>query len=268
VGDCHGCIEELKRLYGMLSWISLDGIWSVGDLVDRGPDSGGVVDFCRTHGIHLVRGNHESTILSVMKTGGYTKNPDRNRTIKSIADVFAGPENWKYLSDSPYLWAIDDLNVVVVHAGLWPGFPLYLQANSHAVAIAQAINPEKLGDSVWYEHMARENAKAGFQKYIPWQDLYDGPENVVYGHSVYDRPRITQGFGGWTIGIDTGVPFGGSLTAVILPDKAFIQVPAAKVYCTENSRVPVSPPRYSGDPLASSDDPEYTEGKVGTDAKS
>ena len=53
-GDCHGCPEELKQLVGALSWLSLDAIFSTGDLVDRGPDSGAVVDFCRLNGIKKV----------------------------------------------------------------------------------------------------------------------------------------------------------------------------------------------------------------------
>ena len=255
LGDVHGCIEELKQLYSVLSYLSLDGIWSVGDIVDRGSDSGAVVEFCRTHQIKLVCGNHESTMRSIHKT---TSRKARNQTItRSMAQIDATENpgaNWAYLISAPYLWAIDDLGVLLVHGGVWPRIPISKQASTHAVAIAQAINPNKLGDTVWYEKAERANRLAGYQKYVPWQDLYDGPENVVYGHTVYDRPRLVQNAGtGWTLGIDTGVPFGGSLTAVVLPERTIVQVQARTLYCADEGTRPLPPPFHNQKVLTEDD---------------
>lgn len=60
-GDVYGCIDELTLLHQHLN----DGrrkMISVGDLVDRGPDSVGVVRFAQKHFDHVVKGNHDSKL--------------------------------------------------------------------------------------------------------------------------------------------------------------------------------------------------------------
>ena len=62
-GDAHGALDSLVELYSMLCWESLDELWHLGDLIDRGPDSEGVVAFCREFGIKGIMGNHEGAML-------------------------------------------------------------------------------------------------------------------------------------------------------------------------------------------------------------
>lgn len=247
IGDVHGCIKELIILYNQLCYFSLDEINCVGDLIDRGPDSGEVVDFCREKEIKLVKGNHESTMYDIVrKLKGFTRNQDKRKTIDQINVTSHSKENWKYLLEAPYLRAVDDLNLLIVHAGVWPA-PVYIQAENRAVCKAQAINPRKVGDTVWYEHMNKKNKEEGFEKYVAWQRVYCMRENLVYGHSVYCHPRLVQNPGvGWTYGIDTGAPFGGALTALIVPDMVIVQVPALEVYWTKKqckTARSVPPPR-------------------------
>ncbi len=45
IGDIHGCLEPLKLLWGMIDPQPDDRIIFVGDYVDRGPDTKGVIDF-------------------------------------------------------------------------------------------------------------------------------------------------------------------------------------------------------------------------------
>lgn len=65
IGDLHGCINTLKSLYPKLKE-KTDEIYSVGDLVDRGPDSKAVIQFCMDNNIKCVRGNHEDILLKVI----------------------------------------------------------------------------------------------------------------------------------------------------------------------------------------------------------
>ena len=49
VGDIHGCLDEFSDLLDKAGLGAGDGIVAVGDIVDRGPDSGGVADFFRSN---------------------------------------------------------------------------------------------------------------------------------------------------------------------------------------------------------------------------
>jgi hypothetical protein len=45
---------------------------------------------------------------------------------------------------------------------------------------------------------------------------------VIFGHSVLDKPLVTE----HAVGIDTGCCFGGALTAVVLPEWQIVSVPS------------------------------------------
>lgn len=66
VGDVHGCFDELKALMQKLDYSSeRDHLVTTGDLIAKGPDSLGTVDFVRQVGASCVRGNHEDRILLI-----------------------------------------------------------------------------------------------------------------------------------------------------------------------------------------------------------
>ena len=65
IGDIHGCISALKRLYKKLINIT-EEIYSVGDLIDRGKSSKDVIQFCIDNNIKPVRGNHEDMLLKAI----------------------------------------------------------------------------------------------------------------------------------------------------------------------------------------------------------
>jgi len=220
IGDVHGCIDELAELLDQLQKENLDAIYHLGDLVDRGPDSGAVVSLCREQGISGVMGNHEFKILDQMKKLKTNRlSDDAARTIDSLAK---NRQNLEYLAALPRLHMIDDVldqPLVLVHGGLWPGLPIWKQPQ--AVLFAQLIHPQKPGDVAWFN-----DAGAKARGLIPWPETWDGEELVVYGHSVYREPTQI----GRTIGIDTGCVFGGFLTALILPDFRFLTVKANQQY--------------------------------------
>ena len=69
IGDVHGCARTLERL---LDKIPDDRqIFSTGDLIDRGPDSRGVISLCIERGIQSVMGNHEHMFLDYMDGSPY-----------------------------------------------------------------------------------------------------------------------------------------------------------------------------------------------------
>lgn len=65
IPDVHGCLNTLKSLIeSRLNLTKSDAIYFLGDYIDRGPDSKGVIDFIMNlqnagYEIHCIRGNHE-----------------------------------------------------------------------------------------------------------------------------------------------------------------------------------------------------------------
>lgn len=70
VGDIHGSFSALKDALQRIAFNPhVDRLFSVGDLIDRGPESELVLDWLRYHWFHPVRGNHEEFLLRVNEPG-------------------------------------------------------------------------------------------------------------------------------------------------------------------------------------------------------
>lgn len=229
IGDIHGCLEELKELYEKLLSQGVEEFYHLGDLVDRGPDSIGVVRFCRAKGIKGVMGNHESSLLAMIeRSKSPTFDPANLAPEKiqkwNIAQALS-VDDLSYIRSLPKLHLIPEENLILVHGGLWPGREVWEQDKS--ILYLRVINPSKPGESRWPNrpglYSMEDNRAEGF---APWEELYDGPHRVVYGHSVREEPKVL----GETIGIDTGCVYGGALTAWTLPDNGFVQVKAHRAY--------------------------------------
>jgi len=238
-GDIHGCVDELKELHSLIEK-AYPGIehWHLGDLVDRGPDSGGAVQFAMDNFTGGVMGNHESTILKSYHGRKKRRergevvtehpNPDKAKTLSQLNN-----ERVEYLSKLPHLHVFDDVGLVIAHGGLMPKLSLYEQPPLQ-VCRAQMINPnDPTAKQRWWGGDAKRQPKVGKTEkqnredgYVRWYEAYDGEYDCIYGHSVMGiEPYTHQNEGyGKTIGIDTGSCFGGFLTAYIYPEGKIIRV--------------------------------------------
>ena len=71
VGDIHGCFYMLDALLERLEFdVAKDRLFSVGDLIDRGPDSERAAEFIDAPWFHAIRGNHEQMLLDAVDHGG------------------------------------------------------------------------------------------------------------------------------------------------------------------------------------------------------
>lgn len=244
IGDVHGCYEEFEQLIHALSWLSLDEIWHVGDLVDRGPHSGKTIDVALKYDIKGVMGNHDDSIINhfdrVSRGCSQPRNPDKRKTLQEITD-----HHVSYLRNLPFLHVIDPLNLVLVHGGIFPSIPLYAQSVN--VCRAQMVHPFLPGKTKWWGEDAKmfeafgeteeQLTKKGWNR---WYRLYDHDQHVIFGHSTFAQPFIHQNPGyGMTIGVDTGSCFGGSVTACIFDgttNPSFMSVKCKKIYYTDAYR--------------------------------
>jgi hypothetical protein len=232
IGDVHGCIEEFQELLKLVSFRrGVDTVVQVGDLMDRGPDPVGCVRFAREQGFKVIRGNHECKHIRWRKheqTRGLKKNPVRGIDgIRAEQNLALSDEDISWLNSLPLKVELDR-GLVAVHAGLEPAFPLAKQ--SSVVSRVRYVDTNT-GLMVASTNFSMPEGSA------LWATRWRGPESVVYGHAVHSlvQPRVDRFPGGACYAIDTGVVYGGRLTALIVtpgtPRKIdFAQVQAKSLY--------------------------------------
>lgn len=86
MGDVHGCFSLIEAALVLLHFDpAKDRLFSLGDLIDRGPESAQVAQFLQQPGIYGQRGNHEDHLLSLM---GY----DAARAAQVVPEAFTTAE--------------------------------------------------------------------------------------------------------------------------------------------------------------------------------
>jgi hypothetical protein len=247
VGDIHGCRDELVTLLDKVNFNpKRDHLVATGDMIDKGPDSLGVIDLLRNMNASCVRGNHEDRVLLTRNglqhmllapTGieGNSKSPKEDNAERHLARSLS-KEQAAYLQSCPVILKVGDISsfrgeVVVVHAGLVPGVPLENQDPSSAMTM-RVIDLETHLPS--RDHERRHSVPwAQFwnkvQKLIPNPNSRHGqgaarPQSkkklphmhttVIYGHDSKRGLQLKQ----WTKGLDSGCVKGGKLSALVLSD--------------------------------------------------
>jgi diadenosine tetraphosphatase ApaH/serine/threonine PP2A family protein phosphatase len=210
IGDIHGCAREFEDLLEKLALRAGDRVILLGDLINRGPDSAGVLALARRHAELSLLGNHELRLLNYRKTGDPThlKKADYD-TLKQL-----GPRDWAYLSAMPLTFHDRRDDIVLVHGGFLPDQP-WREQPARVVTRIQNIdrqgNPRKRSEAPDCPH---------------WSSHWRGPPFVIYGHT--SRSKVLRRK--WSLGIDTGCAMGGRLTACVLPDLELVQVKARETY--------------------------------------
>jgi serine/threonine protein phosphatase 1 len=232
IGDIHGDLEHLLTLWSRLPDLTAsDTVVFLGDYIDRGPDSKGVIEFLRT--LHektaaqvlTLMGNHEQMILNAYEKGEveYLLPPTNGvmATYRSFTGEISGEDKdhlermldvrswlpadvYQWMKNLP-LW-YEDERAIYVHAGL-----------------------EGEGRVWFHPTKSKEMALLWMREDDFWKG-YAG-KRIVFGHTVtrvlpcdhlnfieniFDDRRDVW-FRGDLIGVDTGCGKGGFLSAVELP---------------------------------------------------
>lgn len=205
IGDIHGCYQELLQLLDKVQLTPEDCLISLGDIVDRGPDSVQVYDFLRKRPNTIVlMGNHERKHLR--QTLSYSQD------IVKLQFGDRYPEFLEWVGHLPYYYETEQ--AIFVHAALENGLPMESQREEILC-----------GCNAGERYLEKQYGKAY------WSQFYTGKKPVIFGHHVVgDAPLVTERNG---YGIDTGACHGGRLTALILPGFETVQVQAVKDYWHE-----------------------------------
>jgi serine/threonine protein phosphatase 1 len=215
IGDIHGCLPELRYLIENLPLERGDRLVFLGDYVDRGPDSKGVVSYLlelqenSDYGFVFLKGNHEDMFLSylglpgehgdmflinggkvTLDSYGLSTHRGAHELLAQIPaahlDFYKNLRN--YYIVEPFL---------CVHAGIDPLKPLEEQTESDMFWIRNQF--------IYRSHM------------LPYIVLFGHtPQNDV----LYDLP--------YKIGLDTGLVYGNKLTCLETREKMLYQINRGK----------------------------------------
>jgi serine/threonine protein phosphatase 1 len=219
IGDVHGCLSELDRL---LAQIEADdaartpadtSLIFLGDLVDRGPDSAGVVArlielSARRAGTRFLMGNHEEVLLLALdgdvealrlfcRVGG-------RETLMSYGLT---REEYDRLDYAELIDRLPEL-IPAAHRAFLAGFEDLVESGDYAFVHA-GIRPEvPLAEQVpadlrWIRRTFLDHRKPH-------------PKMIVHGHTITDEVDRQPN----RIGIDTGAYASGKLTALGLEGSA------------------------------------------------
>lgn len=193
IGDIHGCLTSLETMMEVVQPKTSDLLVTLGDYVDRGPDSKGVIDYLlnlqESHQtIHLM-GNHEIQMLRALET-----KTDRDRFLSSLCggqdtlDSYGGSfsdvleTHWDFMRRAKLYHEFEDF--VLVHAGIAADLPVHEQDQ----------------ETYYYQRFYE-------------QEAHSSGKTVVCGHTIQgDLPSDL----GYAICLDTCAYGGGWLSALDL----------------------------------------------------
>lgn len=212
IGDIHGSLRQVETLLDLINRMDArpDRVVFVGDYIDRGDDSAGVLRLLQALDSEkeytCLMGNHEQMMVDFLsnpaKHGSFWLN---NGGLQTLASFGVSPiplqspeEAWLRLSEElsaalgptlelwlrslPQYWQCG--NVAVVHAGADPALPLEDQSRSHLLWGHPDFTKRPREDGLW----------------------------IVHGHTIVDTVQVSDG----RFSIDTGCYATGRLSAVIL----------------------------------------------------
>lgn len=213
-GDIHGCKSELTVLLESLRFhhhvTKADQFVFIGDYIDRGPDSKGVIDtllawkaeFPRTI---FLKGNHEDMLLSFLGMGGSS---GEVYLVNGGAEFFKsyGIEPTGPLSEVAKSLPKEHLQFFAsLEIGVSIGEFLFVHAG---VNPARELHAQKPHDLMWIRG-----------EFIPVE--HNVGKTVVFGHTPFADVMLHMPY---KIGIDTGLVYGNLLSAVELVEGTVFQV--------------------------------------------
>ena len=217
VGDVHGCYDEAKELMDT-NGITRENtcVIFVGDLINKGPRSGKVIDYVRENGWYSVRGNHDE--VSMLEYN-LSKTREPQEKYKWVTDLQQEQVDW--LFELPYAIHIPTRQIIVAHAGILPEVPLDEQVPDAFLHIRCV---KRVGNKLEWTRKFLEDQEL-------WGSVWSGPEHVYYGHDAR-RQFIEFPF---ATGLDSGCVYGLKLTAIYPSSRKVLRVKAHQNYKHKNT---------------------------------
>jgi serine/threonine protein phosphatase 1 len=213
IGDIHGCLDELRYLVEALPLARGDRLIFLGDYIDRGPNSSGVVSYLiqaqerlNENKLVFLKGNHEDMLLSFLGLGGqhgdmflinggkatltsYGRHDEKPAPREALGAI--PPDHLNFYQDLQNYYLTEPF--LCVHAGVHP---------------LKTLNEQTEEDFFWIRNQFI------FSSHVL-------PYTVLFGHTpqrsvFYDLP--------YKVGLDTGLVYGNMLTCLEVDEKVLYQI--------------------------------------------
>jgi len=176
ISDIHGCVNTFKKTLRQIEFSKDDELYLLGDYIDRGPDSKGVIDYIwdlqnSGYYVQCIRGNHEEMMLEGLtksSTQSSWKMHGGRETLASFEAQEIANVSYEYLEwmqKLPYCIELD--NYILVHAGL-------------NFKIDDPLDDEQ--GMIWSRHWSHEIRKDWLRGRI-----------IVHGHTPLSQDAIEAG---------------------------------------------------------------------------
>lgn len=250
IGDVQGCYATLRALMRRIRYArARDCLWFVGDLVNRGPDSLGVLRWISDNDERavVVLGNHDLHLISVHEGIAALR---ENDTLEPVLDATDGPDLLRWLRCRPLLHR--DGDCLMVHAGLLPAWT-WADAERVARDLEAAVQSDAVHDLLQRRGPTtpQRSALAALTRLRTVNDAgtmvegsTDEPEKLPpgflpwYAHPQRRNATGTILCGHWAaagfrrersvILLDSGCVWGGALTAYRLDDGQVFHEPSCE----------------------------------------
>lgn len=217
VGDVHGKLELLNRLVEEMQYkADEDRLIFIGDLVDRGEDSRGVVECVlalkrESPNVVIIKGNHEEMMLSALAR------PDSDASDMWYAN--GGIETLRSYADED-----GNISVPPAHLEFIASLPTWYE-DEHAIYVHASL-PKMVDGSFLHPSMSPDSMELLWARNRRFFESYDG-KLVVFGHTITgtlfgERGKVWQR--DCLIDVDTGAYLTGVLSAVELPSRRVYSV--------------------------------------------
>jgi bis(5'-nucleosyl)-tetraphosphatase (symmetrical) len=260
IGDVHGCFKQFIGLLKKINYNKIkDRIILTGDLVNRGPESLAMLNFCmKDSNITTVLGNHDlylMYLLSIHQGKG---------KLKKVVEAKNSKKIFKWLLSKPLMIEIynecSDSTFFITHAGIpeiWS--PKKAQGLANEVSVLLKKNPSQVLKSMWgdhpkkwSDHLSGDERQRIIINYLTRMRFLDKSSKLDlkntsmkgsdgfrpwfnYVSKSHEKKKQYYIFGHWAslkgktndpyfIGLDTGCVWEGKLTAVRLEDLKKISI--------------------------------------------
>lgn len=210
IGDLHGCMDHFNKLLEEVKFdIEKDRMFSVGDLVDRGPDSYGCLKLIRKSWFHAIQGNHEDMMIDCF---------DKSK-FREEYGWFENYGDWV----TPFVSQRDKGMVELVAEAKQLPVLITVESDLGTVGITHAEAPKDFNEEyfdlqqlLWMRDKYRWSPSMG--------KVPNGVDMTIHGHTpVGETPHHHKGMNAWWI--DTGCFATGRLTALQISGSDIKDVP-------------------------------------------
>ena len=217
IGDVHGCLDELSTLLQGLPLERGDTLVFLGDYIDRGPDSKGVVDHLialRRQGAHktvFLRGNHEDMMLSYMGLSG------RHGDSFLLNGGLATLTSYGVATPSGPLTEADGQRLLAAlppdHAEFFLRLEPWYFVDGF-LCVHAGVNPRR----AWEDQDGEELIWIR-QEFI--MNPHELPQTILFGHTPMKEVFFNLPY---KVGLDTGLVYGNALSCLEITGRTLYQI--------------------------------------------